>query len=617
MPLYRESERRIRRSIHLLSAVSLIVVAASWTWIFLRDAYVRFESDRRTMTEEYLTKQREILKERVDVVSDFIVTYRRQAEAHLMDTVRERVDRAHNLATSIIAANAGHAPEPEIQRQVVEALRPMRWENGRSYIWINGYDLRIVLWPTEPAQEGSSLAGVETVHRQAEIARTRGAGFSRDSFPEPGASEFRPSPQISYVRDLGHWNWYLGSAIFVTEFEEAIQDELLEVIAQFRYDDGNYIFIDTYDGYALLMNGERLDPPQYMWELESPDGVKVLQEQLRVATSSPEGGFLSYTWHEPSRGEDMEYLSYVRMVDDWGWKIGTGSYLETIEDEIERRRVALWNQTWRSVQLGALVAVAVFSVVVLASVAVNRRIAGVLASMRASLDESQARLRALNTNLERRVRDETERRLRLHRLSITDPLTGLFNRRHMEDVLEVEWRRAARAGRPISLIMLDVDRFKAYNDSLGHPAGDFALVRVADVMKQSLRRAGDVAARYGGEEFAVVLPEAGPDQARAVAEMIQKGIRALELPHPASDIGPWITTSIGVGTIVPTQGVDPADFVEFVDRALYAAKRKGGDRIEQVVGPGAGLKGTGAQSESSAPESGAETDSSSPESTDS
>src|SRR5690606_32196285 len=99
-----------------------------------------------------------------------------------------------------------------------------------SYLWINSYDLDIVLYPTDPALEGGSLAGVETVERQASIARVYGAGFNTDQFRRPDAEAGTVSPQVSYVRDLGAWDWYIGSAEFFDDFEASVRDELLEVV---------------------------------------------------------------------------------------------------------------------------------------------------------------------------------------------------------------------------------------------------------------------------------------------------------------------------------------------------------------------------------------------------
>lgn len=580
--LYEKTESHIRRSIHRLSILSIVVVGLVWALLFLRESYIRFEDEKREISSEYLEQQRSILRERVDTVSDFIVTYRRQAEERLRRTVRERVDRAHAVATAIIEENQERLSQEELQRRVVEALRHWRWRDGNSYIWINTYDLDVILFPTEPEMEERSLTDYETVRAQAQIAREQGSGFSEDLFRKPDALTERESPQISYVRDLGYWDWYLGSADFLDVFEQELQEELLEVIAEFRYE-GNYIFIDTFDGYAILMNGERVNPPQYKWELEDSEGLKILQEQLRVARENPEGGFLQYVWYENSLERHVDYLSFVRTIDDWEWKIGTGAYLELIEDEIARREADLWSRTWRSILIGTAVVGGVLLLVALAYRGVNRRIATVFEAMRTALLESRKSLLDVNATLEERVQREIERRVRLHRLAITDGLTGIFNRRHFDDVLKSEWQRAFQSERPLALIIADIDRFKEYNDSYGHPRGDEALVQVAGALHSVITRYDGYVARYGGEEFAAILSDATLTEALDVARLIQREVANLDLPAPDSEEGvESLTVSLGVGSTVPRLAGRPESLVEAVDRALYAAKGRGGNHVECV-----------------------------------
>lgn len=173
-----------------------------------------------------------------------------------------------------------------------------------------------------------------------------------------------------------------------------------------------------------------------------------------------------------------------------------------------------------------------------------------------------------------RLRDELER------LSMTDGLTGIANRRYFDQRLESEWNDSRRGRKPLSLILLDIDFFKQFNDHHGHVRGDECLRNVAGVLKSVARRPHDVVARYGGEEFIVLLPETGDAMARTVAERCAEGIRDLRLAHPQSTIGPFVTASLGIATTIADIQAQPLGFVEAVDRMLYAAKRNGRNRIE-------------------------------------
>jgi diguanylate cyclase (GGDEF)-like protein len=186
---------------------------------------------------------------------------------------------------------------------------------------------------------------------------------------------------------------------------------------------------------------------------------------------------------------------------------------------------------------------------------------------------------AVNERLEETTRHLASAIETLHRISTEDGLTGLFNRRHFDEALAIEWRRAARSRSTLSLLMLDIDFFKSFNDTAGHQAGDECLRRVAETLLACVQRAGDLVARYGGEEFAVLLPETDAGHALQIANRVRERIEALELEHPASPLG-HVTISVGVASVIPPRdGSGPGDFVRVADAALYDAKRQGRNRV--------------------------------------
>ncbi len=183
----------------------------------------------------------------------------------------------------------------------------------------------------------------------------------------------------------------------------------------------------------------------------------------------------------------------------------------------------------------------------------------------------------------------------LRALASTDGLTGLANRRVVDETLKREWRRAQRSGRPLSLLLIDVDYFKLFNDRYGHPAGDGCLKRVAAAVRGAARRPTDLAARFGGEEFAVVLAETSLSGACLVADSIRRSIIESSIPHAGSEVAPHVTVSIGAACLggepnaadrrsgpplpsVPPHGIE--ELIEAADKALYRAKKSGRNRVE-------------------------------------
>lgn len=179
-------------------------------------------------------------------------------------------------------------------------------------------------------------------------------------------------------------------------------------------------------------------------------------------------------------------------------------------------------------------------------------------------------------------RDITEREQheeKLSKLSRTDGLTGIYNRRTFDESLSKEWSRGQREGLCLSLIMLDIDFFKPYNDFYGHQQGDACLRKVANTLTQTARRANDVVARYGGEEFGIILPATSEDNAVIVAERIRKNVESLKVPHERSKSGDIVTISIGLAALIPSRDKPDAILVEWADKALYKAKQAGRNKV--------------------------------------
>lgn len=192
------------------------------------------------------------------------------------------------------------------------------------------------------------------------------------------------------------------------------------------------------------------------------------------------------------------------------------------------------------------------------------------------------------------LKKQTER---LKMLSMVDGLTGIANRRAFDDALKQEWQRACRNHQQLSLLMIDVDHFKIFNDTYGHQAGDDCLRMIADVLDDTARRPGEMAARYGGEEFTVLLPNCTESQAVFLAEMICTEIRKLKKEHSGSPVAPYVTVSIGVSSMLNLKkgkncwsgdegnqldspyGLTYNDLLNAADRALYAAKHQGRNRV--------------------------------------
>ncbi len=168
---------------------------------------------------------------------------------------------------------------------------------------------------------------------------------------------------------------------------------------------------------------------------------------------------------------------------------------------------------------------------------------------------------------------------KLEALSFSDGLTGVLNRRAFDEALHKEWKHARRHKSELSLVMIDIDYFKLYNDNYGHSAGDKCLKLVSKALSEVIKRETDLVARYGGEEFAILLPETNAKDANSLAEECRNNVSRLQLPHEKSKVDSIVSVSLGVSTIVPDTDSQVISLIEAADKALYQAKQNGRNRV--------------------------------------
>lgn len=195
------------------------------------------------------------------------------------------------------------------------------------------------------------------------------------------------------------------------------------------------------------------------------------------------------------------------------------------------------------------------------------------------LDEKRRELDRKLIELEELQQQLEETNEQLLYLSVTDGLTGLSNKRHFEEVYNEEWARNMRNNTPLSLLLLDIDHFKAYNDTYGHGAGDDCLRRISLTLSEIIQRDVDKLARIGGEEFAILLPGTDTPGAEYVAHKLLLAVSTKDLPHGASCTADYVTVSIGIASTIPDKSLSPRTMFDAADKALYCAKEEGRNRV--------------------------------------
>lgn len=182
------------------------------------------------------------------------------------------------------------------------------------------------------------------------------------------------------------------------------------------------------------------------------------------------------------------------------------------------------------------------------------------------------------TQIKKAEQKAIELNFQLEKMSSLDGLTGIDNRRSFDEYIEIEWKRCLRESKPLSLIMIDIDHFKLFNDTYGHQGGDNCLKEVAETLSCLIKRPPDIVCRYGGEEFVIILPETDADGARVVAERLRSGIEGLRILHASSRVSKFVTISLGVAGVMPNKYASANELIEKADKALYKAKLDGRNR---------------------------------------
>jgi diguanylate cyclase (GGDEF)-like protein len=357
------------------------------------------------------------------------------------------------------------------------------------------------------------------------------------------------------------------------------------------------------------------------WEWIDQEGTFYIQEFIRLGDLG--GGYSEFYFGKPGDEKgSYKKRGYSKKFEPYGWYINTGNYYEDIDAALAQVDAVKRNY---SIALFTTSIIAMFVGLILVSINLNRVVTPIINISKrvrqlsmgetdiesiptqndeiGDLNNSTTKVAnvlhllledindmiiehekgnvdySFDTNVflgdYKRLADSV---LDLAAFSMRDQLTGLANRRSFDNRLDLEWQRGIRERTPVSILIMDIDQFKTYNDNFGHQQGDVTLRLIADTIKQSLKRASDFSARWGGEEFVVLLPNTDAIGAMGVAESIRASIEAMVIPC-ADERGQRATISIGVSSQVPEQNVTTDSFVSAADQAMYKAKESGRNRV--------------------------------------
>jgi signal transduction histidine kinase len=280
--------------------IVLLFVIIGYVWVFQK--YKTFKKESLQVQQNYIETQKKFIKKETHDAIDFINYKRLQTDIALKDLLKNRTNEAISIAQHIYDEYKNNKSPEEVKQLIKEALRPIRFNKGRGYYFIGTLSGVEILYPIANHNEGRNLYDLKddmgnfVIRDEIAMVKSYGEGFCYGFWKKPG-TESVSHQKISYVKLFAPYGWYIGTGEYVDDYTKDVQLEVLDRISKIRYGKEGYIFINTYDGDALITDGNLVTMPKNLWELEDPNGVKVIQDE-RNAVKNPEGDFIYYSWRK-------------------------------------------------------------------------------------------------------------------------------------------------------------------------------------------------------------------------------------------------------------------------------------------------------------------------------
>lgn len=337
--------------------VCLIGLGVSFVAIDTINSYRDLKLQAHQIRTDFIDRQKQLVKQEVDRVVDMIRYEKTQSETLTRKTIKSRVYEAYSIAEHIYQRNHATQNEMEIQQMILDALRPIRFENGKGYYFITRLDGVEVLFADRPEMEGSNLLNTQdmrgryVIRDMIKIAEQSGEGFYEYLWTKPNeiGNDFK---KISFIKRFEPYDWLIGTGLYVDDVENQIKANLLSAISRIRFGQEGYIFVNKFNGDALVSNGTLFNGTRKLWEIfnDNPDKMKGIFEKEYHAALKPEGDFIYYSHIKLTKpNEESPKVSFIYGIPDLHWLVGAGVYLDDVETNIALMHAKLNNQIERTV----------------------------------------------------------------------------------------------------------------------------------------------------------------------------------------------------------------------------------------------------------------------------
>lgn len=540
-----------------------------------------FHTSASNLQEELILKQKQNTVSKVNMAVDIMIYERSTIEARLKEKVKDRVNQAYKIGQNIYKQNKEHKSEAQIKKMIIDALRPMIWNEGESFIFILDKKGVFVLAPEYLQNfEGKSIIdfkdaeGRYIIQEEIALVKKETEGFLWDTFTRPKKDPDLQYKQIAFVKDFEMFDWYLGSTEYLDITTQEIEKTALEILRNINKNSEGYFFVFDTEGKVILHSTNPELEGQNLLESDNQKHVFTTAQLLKSAKNEF-ADFVSYSWENPKNGHIETKLSFVQPIPQTNWLVGSGFYTHEIESIVAQERSSLQQINEKEILTIKIYSIIFTLISLFISIFISKKLKEKFGLLKEKLEQKSNELQELNLELEEKIHTRTKELedayAKMQHIANTDSLTQINNRYSFLNAFNYELKKHKEEQKEFSLIMFDIDHFKRINDTYGHDVGDRVIVEITQRVQRCLRES-DIFGRIGGEEFMIFLPHTSIDEAKEIAQRVRITIDTTDFA-----IVGHVSISLGVSSCANNE--EGSNILKRVDIALYEAKSSGRNRV--------------------------------------
>ncbi|MBJ7537335.1 bifunctional diguanylate cyclase/phosphodiesterase [Marinomonas transparens] len=548
--------RQLLNLIRYAPVVVVCVFALAVNLIAIQDNREQAAQSIENLREELTLQRKEAIRSQVHQVYTQLLLERSQTESDLKEAAKQRVYEAYGIASYIYAQNIDK-PKEEVSKLISEALRPIRFFDGRGYFFIIASDGKTIMNGANPYLEGQSGwdlqddSGHFIAREMLNVTEKKGEGFLHWNFKKPGSISNKEFAKVGYIKKFEPYNWSIATGEYLTDFESAVKTRMLKWFSEYEYGENGYFFVLDKEG--TLLAHHRND----FLGLEFSIGDKVKEELIRDVNEqiSQGGGYVRYSKSLTLGGAAiLEQVNYVKEVQGWDWIIGTGFSAQTFEKHLRLKEEQFVELNHQSLMRLIYLTIGSMILLTLCSLYVGNLIARRFSVFQHQITEDFEELSNTKDKMEY--------------MALHDDLTGLPNRVLMLQDIKENIQLTDIETEKLAVMFVDLDNFKNVNDLYGHHVGDLLLEVVGQRFK-TLAYSGGCVSRFGGDEFVFCFPNLkGKEDAEDKAKRIRD---ALVSPIVIDGRSLFVGCSIGV-SMYPDDSFNADTLISQADTVLYQSK---------------------------------------------